>query len=70
MYYLFFILGVLLGSICAMIFSRRKTSYGFFVINPVVDPDDPNKTNLGIKIVDVIDNDTKRIVLYKERKSQ
>lgn len=65
---LLFLGGVAVGcAITSILFyiRLRRNNDGYFVLNPIVDPEDPETFTLGVKITsNVVDKD--RIVLVKE----
>lgn len=62
-------LGMAIGSVLTQIVSRRKTAYGYFVLNPVEDPEDPGTYTVGIKFTGNIVPETKKVILYKGKDS-
>ena len=60
-----FIVGFLVGGLLTFFNWHRKSAYGYFVLEPVKDPDDPNLHTVGIKLLDPVE-DKKRIILTKK----
>lgn len=63
---LLFLGGVIVGCLLTLFVYNRKTAYGYFVLDPVSDPDDPDKHSLGIKLNTPIEG-TNRIILTKHK---
>ena len=66
MEYLMFLIGVIVGCLVTQYLWYRKSAYGYFVLEPVKDPDDPDLYTVGIKILDPIE-DKNRIILTKKK---
>ena len=62
--------GAAVGSLLTRIVSRRKAAYGYFVLNPIEDADNPNMFTVGFKFTDEVLIDTKKLIFYKHGKSQ
>lgn len=62
--------GTAIGSVITQIIFRRKTAYGYFVLNPVEDPEDPGTYTVGVKFSDPVIADTEKVILYKHKDSQ
>ena len=67
--YVIFIIGLLvglfIGSLTMFLLWHRDSAYGFFVLEPIKDPDDPNLHTVGIKLLDPVEG-KKRIILTKK----
>lgn len=68
---LLFIIGGMIGSIIGTVVTRilldKQSAYGIFSLEPGNDPDDPEITNLRIKVFNNQDlYGKKKIVLYKD----
>lgn len=62
--------GGAIGCVITQIIFRRKASYGYFVLNPVEDPEDPGTYTVGVKFGDPVTTHTEKIILYKHKDSQ
>lgn len=60
-------LGGAIGSVITQVKSRHNAAYGYFVLNPVEDPEDPGTYTVGVKFTDPIATYTKKIILYKQK---
>lgn len=60
------VIGVFVGSLATFYLWHRKSAYGYFVLEPVTDPDDPELHTVGIKILDPVE-DKNRIILTKKK---
>lgn len=62
----FFVAGLAGGSLITFYLWHRKSAYGYFVLEPVTDPEDPNLHTVGIKLLDPVE-DKDRIILVKKK---
>lgn len=60
------IVGVIVGSLVTFYLWHRKSAYGYFVLEPVTDPDDPELHTVGIKLLDPVEGKN-RIILTKKK---
>lgn len=58
-------IGSVLGSLITFYLWHRESAYGYFVLEPIKDPDDPNLHTVGIKLLDPVEG-KKRIILTKK----
>lgn len=59
------IVGGIIGWAIAQVIFRRNTAYGYFVMDPVEDPDSPDAYTIGIKFNEPNLRDKDKIILYK-----
>lgn len=59
-------LGMTIGSVLTQIVSRRKTAYGYFVLDPIEDPDTPGMYTVGVKFDGSDLREKKKVILYKQ----
>lgn len=59
-------LGMAIGSVLTQIVSRRKTAYGYFVLDPIEDPDIPGVYTVGVKFDGSDLREKKKVILYKQ----
>lgn len=57
--------GLILGSTITFLLWHRGSAYGYFVLEPVKDPDDPELHTVGIKLLDPVEG-KRRIILTKK----
>lgn len=62
--------GGAVGSVVTQIKSRRNAAYGYFMLNPVEDPEDPGTYTVGVKFTDPIATYTEKIILYKQKSQE
>lgn len=60
------VVGLIAGSAITFFLWHRGSAYGYFVLEPVKDPDDPNLHTVGIKLLDPVE-DKERIILTKKK---
>lgn len=58
--------GLIVGSALTFFLWHRESAYGYFVLEPVKDPDDPELHTVGIKLLDSVENKD-RIILTKKK---
>lgn len=57
--------GLIVGSAVTFFLWHKDSAYGYFVLEPVKDPDCPDLHTVGIKLLDPVE-DKSRIILTKK----
>ena len=71
MEYIFFLLGVVVGSIITQVLVRWKTGYGWFRVIPVEDPEEPGLHTINVMLIpDQNLLNVKQIVLKRDNSQQ
>lgn len=65
-----FTAGNAIGSIITQIWFRRKTSYGYFVLDPIEDPDTPGVYTVGVKFDGSDLREKDKVILYKMKSQE
>ena len=58
--------GLIIGSAITFFLWHRGSAYGYFVLEPIKDPDDPDLHTVGIKLLDPVENKDRIILTKKE----
>lgn len=59
-------MGMAIGSLATQAVIRRKTAYGYFVLDPIEDPDTPGVYSVGVKFDGSDLREKKKVILYKQ----
>lgn len=57
--------GGAIGCVITQIIFRRKTAYGYFVLDPIEDPDTPGVYTVGVKFDESDLREKDKVILYK-----
>lgn len=60
------VVGLIVGSALTFFLWHRESAYGYFVLEPVKDPDDPELHTVGIKLLDPVEGKHRIILTKKE----
>lgn len=64
-YLVVFTAGLAVGSVVSQVVSRRKTAYGYFVLNPIEDPDTTGVYTVGVKFDNSDLREKRKVILFK-----
>ena len=59
-------MGMAIGSVLTQIIIRRKTAYGYFVLDPIDDPDTPGVYSVGVKFDGSDLREKNKVILHKK----
>lgn len=62
--------GGAIGCVITQIIFRRKAAHGYFVLDPIEDPDTPGVYTVGVKFDDSDLREKDKVILYKMKSQE